>query len=252
MEYHGLYLVHGGNCTKMKTVGKVAGISYTLSRLRRCRNITVRVLGNGDVRVSAPYRESLTTIERVITGNQKKLEKTIASQKEAHELYGHTWEHGDTFLFAGRVHTLSLQPGKRATIAIVADLFAVTYVDTPPEKEALSHALKQIYRKAARERIEPLIRFWSERLGLDAPSYTIRDSQKRWGSCSSRGNLNFSLRAACLSDEDLSYLVLHEMAHLVHFDHGPLFHAFLDKHLPLWKKHQQNIFSLQRRADLTP
>ena len=247
-----MYLLHRSYSIKMETVGKVGTITYTLSRLRRCRNITVRVLGNGEVRVSAPLREPVSSIERVLRANQKKLEKTIADQMTEHDLYGHTWENGDVFLFHGETHCLSIVPGTRATLSIEDGLFTFFYGESPPDKTSLSKILKEAYRKSARDRIEPLIRTWSEKLNLKIPLFTIRDSKKRWGSCSSRGTLNFSLRAACLSDEDLSYLVLHEMAHLVHFDHGPHFRALLTKHLPNWKDHQQKIFSLQRRADLTP
>jgi len=236
----------------METVGKVGTITYTLSRLRRCKNITVRVLGNGEVRVSAPFREPTSSVERVIKANQKKLEKTIAIQKAEHELYGHTWENGDIFLFHGESHSLCLISGTSNYLTVEDGLFTVFYVGPPPDKETLSYTLKELYRKSARKRIGPLVTLWAEKLNLDVPPYTVRDSKKRWGSCSSRGNLNFSLRAASLTDEELSYLVLHEMAHLVHFDHGPLFQAFLTKHLPTWKEYQQKIFSLQRRADLTP
>ena len=236
----------------METVGKVGTITYTLSRLRRCKNITVRVLGNGEVRVSAPFREPVASVERVIMANQRKLEKTIAAQKAEHEKYGHTWEHGDTFLFHGRPYTLSILPGQWDALTLEEGVFSVTYVGSPPNKETLSHALKELYRTSARRRIGPLVVQWADKLNLTVPPFTIRDSKKRWGSCSSRGNLNFSLRSASLSDEELSYLVLHEMAHLVHFDHGKLFHCFLTQHMPTWKEHQQRIFSLQRRADLTP
>lgn len=236
----------------METVGKVGAITYTLSRLRRCRNITVRVLGNGEVRVSAPLREPVSSIERVLRANQKKLEKTIAAQRTEHEMYGHTWENGDVFLFHGEPLSLRLIFGTSNAFSVEDGIFTVMYVDTPPDKEALSKIVKEHYRESARTRIRPLIKTWAKELNLNAPAFTIRDSKKRWGSCSSRGTLNFSLRSACLSDEDLSYLVLHEMAHLVHFDHGPGFHAFLTKYLPTWKEHQKRIFSLQRRADLTP
>jgi len=236
----------------METVGKVGSITYTLSRLRRCRNITVRVLGDGEVRVSAPFREPVISVERVIKANQKKLEKTIAIQKAEHELYGHTWENGDIFLFHGESHSLRLISGTSNRLTVEDGLFTVFYVGSSPDKGTLSHILKEFYRESARKRIPFLLKQWAEKLSLDVPPFTIRDSKKRWGSCSSRGNLNFSLRSASLSDEQLSYLVLHEMAHLVHFDHGPGFHAFLTLHMPNWKEHQQMIFSLQRRADLTP
>lgn len=236
----------------MESVGKVAGIPYTLSRLKRCKNITVRVLGNGEVRVSAPLREPIRSVERVILAHKQKLLKSIEQQKKEHQIHGHTWEDGDTFLFGGEQYTLRIQLGAKDSFYVEEGAMLLTYKQEHPSKEEISSILKKYYRTSAQKRIAPLVADWALKLELTPPVFTVRDSKKRWGSCSSQGRLNFSLRAACLSEEDLSYLVLHEMAHLIYFNHGPLFRSYLSEHMPTWQKNQQNIFKLQRRADLTP
>ncbi|MCA9322286.1 MAG: M48 family metallopeptidase, partial [Planctomycetes bacterium] len=54
----------------------------------------------------------------------------------------------------------------------------------------------------------------------------------RWGSCSSKGNLAFNWRLVLAPPEILDYVVAHEVAHLVHLDHGPDFHRLLERLCP--------------------
>ncbi|MGZ9097694.1 MAG: M48 family metallopeptidase [Micavibrio sp.] len=57
----------------------------------------------------------------------------------------------------------------------------------------------------------------------------IRDTTSRWGSCSQEGNLSFSWRLILAPLESLDYVVAHEVAHLMHMDHGPKFWALCEK-----------------------
>ncbi|MFA6785454.1 MAG: SprT family zinc-dependent metalloprotease [Sphaerochaeta sp.] len=235
----------------MKTIGKVEGIAYTLFRKRNCKNITLRVLADGSVRVSAPHTISLASIERVIARNHVKLGQTIERQKKENEPFVHTWKDGDSFLFCGNMCPLVIVIADRDTIDFVDNRFYLTYTGKHPTEKEVCVQIKEIFRTTAKNRIAKEILFWAEKLNLTPPPFSIRDAKRRWGSCSANGTLSFSLRSASLDEGDLSYLVLHEMAHLVYFDHGKDFHAFLDIHLKDWKIHQKHMFSLQRITALS-
>ncbi len=60
-------------------------------------------------------------------------------------------------------------------------------------------------------------------IGKPVTRITIRDTRSRWGSCSSRGVLNFSWRLILAPPVVLDYLAAHETAHLVHLDHSDSF-----------------------------
>ncbi len=230
----------------MKTQGKVASIPYTLERRRNSRLISVRVLGDGMVKVNAPYRVSLAAIERVIISHQQTLRQAIEEQKQ----HLHTYQSGDVFLFGGEPYTLVLKSGINHAISIVGSTLLVTYGKEELQPLVVQRLVKELYRSTVKTRIEPLLGFWSEQLGVAKPPFSVRDSKSRWGSCSAKGRLSFSLRCQILNTEQLSYLVLHEVAHLVHFNHSREFHALLALHMSSYKEIQASIFALQKQSRL--
>lgn len=68
--------------------------------------------------------------------------------------------------------------------------------------------------------------------GKKVASIAFKDTKTRWGSCSSKGNLNFSWRIAMAPPEIVDYLAAHEVAHLTEMNHGPRFWALCRKLCP--------------------
>lgn len=61
---------------------------------------------------------------------------------------------------------------------------------------------------------------------------TIKNNVSNWGSCSSKGNINLNLRLVTLPQELQDYVMLHELCHLKHMNHGPKFHELLETVYP--------------------
>lgn len=75
----------------------------------------------------------------------------------------------------------------------------------------------------ARETIPPRARALAARVDRQPNAIRVKDTRTRWGSCSSRGNLNFSWRLILAPEAVLDYVIAHEVAHLVHLDHSARF-----------------------------
>ena len=60
----------------------------------------------------------------------------------------------------------------------------------------------------------------------------VKKVSTRWGSCSRRGNLNFSHKLALLRPEEIDYVVVHELCHLAEFNHGPKFWKLVEQTIP--------------------
>lgn len=69
----------------------------------------------------------------------------------------------------------------------------------------------------------------------------IKNQKTRWGSCSSKGNLNFSYRIIFLSPEAQDYLIVHELCHLKEFNHSQKFWDLVAKQVPNWQEIHQKL-----------
>ena len=68
--------------------------------------------------------------------------------------------------------------------------------------------------------------------GFAYNSVAVKDTRSRWGSCSARGNLNFSWRLIMAPADILSYVVTHETAHLSHLNHSSDFWGLVKSRCP--------------------
>jgi predicted metal-dependent hydrolase len=229
----------------MKSTGKVGTIQYILLTSRANRRITIRIGPDGVLTIRAPKRASRRTIEELITEHEEHLLSRIDEETRD----AHTYEDGDRFPYAGAMISLQLRTGV-TNRAHIEDGLLVVSSQNPLDKDRILLLIKALYRKEAEKRIKPLVEHWSRTLGVSTPRFTIRDSKKRWGSCSKAGRLNFSLRSQALGDEELSYLVLHEVAHLVHFNHSREFKLILQTHMNDYKTRQKRMFAMQRASQL--
>lgn len=68
---------------------------------------------------------------------------------------------------------------------------------------------------------------------------TIRNQKTRWGSCSSKGNLNFNCLLMLAPDEVVDYVVIHELCHLIEMNHSKAFWKQVEQMMPDYKKHSK-------------
>ena len=111
------------------------------------------------------------------------------------------------------------------------------------EKEAaqalepkLSREETEALAKEALAVIPPRVREWAARLGVTYGRITIRNQHTRWGSCSSKGNLNFNCMLMRCPDAVLDYIIVHELCHRKELNHSPRFWAEVERALPDYKK----------------
>lgn len=93
-----------------------------------------------------------------------------------------------------------------------------------------------LLKAQARIVIPRKVALFAAQMGLAPAGVQITSAQKRFGSCSQSGRLHFSYRLMVYPEAAMDYVVVHELAHLVHFDHSPAFYALVAKYLPDYKE----------------
>ena len=77
--------------------------------------------------------------------------------------------------------------------------------------------------------------FWAEKVGVSYGRISIRHQKSRWGSCSSKGNLNFNCLLMLAPDSVRDYVVVHELCHRKHMNHSPEFWQAVEQAIPEWR-----------------
>ena len=92
-------------------------------------------------------------------------------------------------------------------------------------QDTVSHQKSEYLEKRgeARRIIESRVSELATRHGFQYQKISIRNQRTRFGSCSRSGNLSFHYRIAFFAPEERDYVIIHELCHLRHFDHSPLF-----------------------------
>jgi len=82
--------------------------------------------------------------------------------------------------------------------------------------------------KLAKDRLDSAVKRQSERMQLVPSRLDLRDVRTRWGSCTRQGRIMLSWRLLMTPVEIRDYVIIHELAHLRHFDHSADFWALVD------------------------
>jgi len=141
---------------------------------------------------------------------------------------------GGSIRLEGRVVPIRVVPAvvgsRRSTVARFDDELVVHRADRDRRPDAA--VVEAWLRELARSRIDDAIADHAAALGVAPRSVTIRDPRSRWGSASQRGRVSLSWRLVLAPCEALETVVIHELAHLRVFGHGPTFWALVASRRP--------------------
>jgi hypothetical protein len=91
-------------------------------------------------------------------------------------------------------------------------------------------------KEKARALVTERLRYFNQFYDFSWKRVSIKDTKRRWGSCSKKGNLNFCYKVALLPPEVADYIVVHELCHLGQFNHSRDFWGLVAKTIPEYKQ----------------
>jgi predicted metal-dependent hydrolase len=228
---------------KPEQIYRYEDIEFRIVYSRR-RTLGISVLPDSSVIVRAPYRASLKTISGVI---QDKSEWIIRHRDnyrkvEQKKLNG-SFTTGGKQLFRGREYELHVAEASKNSVRINGAKIEITLAD-PGDSAAVKKLLYAIYKTEAAsvfpEMMNSALRKF-ERENFLPTGLVIRSMRSRWGSCSRKGIITLSTELIKLPDIYIEYVIIHELCHLKHHNHGKDYYLLLSKLFPDWKNVRKEL-----------
>jgi hypothetical protein len=208
------------------------------------RSIGISVRPDASVIVRAPYRTSLKTINRIVTGkyswvlkhrdNYRNLDNTSRNK---------LYISGETHLFRGKESILKIEKASKPYISFydsTIELGINNTVDTELIRKLLYKGYKNEAVRLFPELMNKVISEHQSQI-FKPTGLVIRTMKRRWGSCSNRGKITLSTELIKLSDFHIEYVITHELCHLKHHNHGPRFYELLSELFPGWKSARKEL-----------
>ncbi len=186
-------------------------------RTRR-RTIALVITPEARLIVRAPLRAPASLIDEAVREKSGWIRKKLGEMKQRPQAVVRHYEEGEIFWFLGRSYPLHIVDDAGTAIERT-DRLSVSRTLLPD----IRTAIQRWYVEEAGKEIRSRCMYFSMMTGYSPESVRITDAQQRWGSCTSRGGLNFSWRLIQAPLSIVDYVIVHELVHLRQMDHSPKF-----------------------------
>jgi predicted metal-dependent hydrolase len=237
--------VPGEPATRTVRLGQ-RSVEYRLRRSARSRGLRVTIDGRDGLVVSVPsatrrdWARPEDRIDAFLRERQswvlRHVDRLVRERAAARARGGA--RDGGQVLYRGELHRVRVRPaalrGRRSTVeraGAEAEDELVVSVATG-ERRPLERILAGWFRERAAEAIDGALASHGIALGVRPAKVDIRDPRSRWGSASRNRRLMFSWRLVLAPTSSLETVVVHELAHLRVFGHGPEFWALVASRRP--------------------
>lgn len=216
-------------------------ITYQVER-KRIKNMYIRVLPDGSVKVTAPRQVSDRIIEEFVSSRRDWI---LAARKklESQPLHrSYSYANGERHLLWGKEYTLEVvyTGGKPRASTQGEQIF----LEIPRDGDvALKQKLmEELYRRQLKARVPLLMEKYSGIVGTAPDSWGVKNMKTRWGTCNiTDRRIWLNLQLAKYEPECLEYVIVHELVHFYVAGHNAQFYGYMDRFYPNWREIRKKL-----------
>jgi predicted metal-dependent hydrolase len=217
----------------------VPSFSYQIVRKRGfATSASIGISSEKGVVIRAPFWMPKMMIEGFLEEKSAWIEKNLARLGEKKVVKKYI--DGEKHFFFGKEYSLSILETKnigRSKIDILEETIGIEIHDSNPKiiKEALLHW----YLERGIATITEKVNLYTQKMGVNYQKINLKNVTSIWGSCSPSNCLSFNRKLVMAPHEVVDYVVIHEVAHLTHRNHGSAFWRLVASFDPEYKTHRK-------------
>jgi len=215
--------------------GKIVQVKIDQVIRTKRKTIALQITDDATLIVRAPFDVSNEAINRVVLKHSKWIEnkkEQILSRDP--KVLKKEFVNGEGFLYLGRYCRLKIVDNLEEPLRYENGFFLSR--DYLPVAERV---FIDWYKEKAYEKISERVEWYAKKRGFKYNKLNITSPQRRWGSCTSKKNLNFSWRLIMAPLPVIDYVVVHELVHLEERNHSKAFWEKVKMLMPEYEKHKE-------------
>ena len=192
----------------------------------KAKRYIIRIMPDQTIRVTIPKYGTERQAQRFLNENIEKLQTQINKQTEPSFKLKHTYNSKSYSIKI--IETKGDNDVDIINRNIIIRISKQHKIESKEAQDYIKFILIQILRKEAKLYIPKKTMELANRHKLTVSNIKINSAKTRWGSCTARNSLNFSLFLMQLPYELIDYVILHELSHTIHKNHGSGFYDLLN------------------------
>jgi len=219
----------------------VGDIEYQLLPGGARKTTDIVIERNGTISVRPPESYTPEQVDSVVRAKRLWIYRNIAEWRDMNACaVTSDWVEGESFLYLGRSYRLSLVSNTETDLQLLSGRFCLNRkLVENGGVEAAKAAFKKYYSWRGLSRFAERVNHLAPKVGVTVQDVRVRDTGYRWASCSNSGSLQFHWKCMMAPARVIDYLVVHELCHLHHRDHGDAFWNEVDKVIPDYRERKE-------------
>lgn len=220
------------------------------------KTLGIRISPEEGIVVLAPHRCNKIYIEKLLEEKSQWIEKNYLEMLELRKSIGDR-NNIDNIMFLGQTYPVVVRYSslKKSSVefsenTLCVRLNGLLQFNEDNRIKGLKTAIKTWYLNSAYIILSERTLYHAQKLGLKYNNISIKNVKTRWGSCSSKGNLNYNIKLMLMPLEVIDYIVVHELSHLVHMNHSKDFWSYVEKYMPDYKVREEKLKSLSHEVKM--
>ena len=167
-------------------------------------------------------------IVTILKDKNQWIKHKIVLHREAMPVSAKDYVSGESFSYLGRNYRLKVSRGHFKPVKLVQGRLVVTVPQGINQSNMVRNALVRWYKCHAGLKLRDKVARYAGIIGVEPAGVGIRTFKSRWGSCSSKGQVDFNWKIIMAPNRIVDYVVVHELCHLKQHDHSHSFGRWWD------------------------
>lgn len=216
-------------------------VEVRLNKRRKTR-MGMTIDPGGYLVLDVPLNLSMAEVESVVMEHQRWLKHRLSEVRSTVGASSHlSYQAGELIHLRGQALTLAVEPSLFESVVHTDSKLLVS----APQTDAMQvrRLVTQWYAEQAQLLFDEVLGSYVELPWLHGtlPPWRHRYMRSQWGSCSVRGRLSLNTHLVKTPVPLVEYVVLHELCHLKHHNHGKRFHGLVEKYMPDWRSRSAEL-----------